>query len=123
MFNEKQEDWIIFIVDKGCYRGYIQNWIKNDQEAKSVFHGFNEDSISKGIDNMIKKGVLTEGTVGDDEGWIVVTEFMPNTAKSMTIEEEEIDEAEYLAKIEEYLANSSKLYYSEIDENIEIKIL
>jgi hypothetical protein len=77
-------DYIMFHVDKGVWHNtLIQDCIKD---------GFNEQDIMEEIERLISTDVLVKD---NENGWIVVEEWMPRTAEEIRARNSGEKEEEY----------------------------
>jgi hypothetical protein len=67
------EKHVIFWVDKGSCRAVL---LRNRES-------YTEDELNVAIDGLIADGTLTSSSKSD---WVIVTEFMPNTAEKLRAE-------------------------------------
>jgi len=133
-FNEEQKQSIEFLIDKEASRGYILSCIEEfrGDDISEVFiealNGLTEEQINEGITDMVAHGRLTEASPENEvfSGMIVVTKWMPNTAKAIRDENREVklDPDRYERKRRE-LAEKKRLEKIEEDRvraELEIRI-
>jgi hypothetical protein len=91
IFSDKQKESIKSIIDKGMNREHVIEYARDEEywhEKYELFKDINDQDFDKGITEMVRDGDLTEPSKENERYWqLVVTEWMPNTADDIKIED------------------------------------
>ena len=78
------EKWATYYVDKGCARQYLNEMLCAEYIGNPAIKPFITGSIAEAIDDLIDSNILVQGQERrNNMEWIIVREWMPETAKRM----------------------------------------